>query len=246
MINYEYTKVNRLNLPHNYMYTPYRGSKFLDAYFQDRIKKIKNLGSKKYKQYKTKPQLFIYSKVNKFLYEILNKKFSNDPLIIKYNYNTKKNDAYDQNKSKPLSSFSISEEIESQSLLLSLLSSQIDKKNNKLVKFWLDLLVQRFEVTKKIYSTYKVNFRKGKGDSNIVCLYLMLAISLTLFFCSAKKIKYMSTLLKLNDLICSLDIKHLDNFVPKDTLSMILLIELLNIKLISINITKNKKNYEFK
>ena len=241
MKNYEYTKINRLNSPHNYMYSLYQGSEFLDAYFKDRIKKIINLKNKKYK-----PQLFIYLRVNKFLEKILDKKFSNDPLKIKFSYSNivKKNKIYKDNKLKILSSFSVNKEINSENLLLSLIDSQLNKKNDRLVKFWLDLLIQRFEITKKIYLIYKVNFRKGKGDSNIIHLYLMLAISLTLFFYSTKKIKYMNTLLKLSDLICSLDVKLLAKSMPSETISMILLIELLNIKIISRN--NIKKNYEFK
>ena len=210
----------------------YQGSEFLDAYFKDRIKKITNLKNKKYKS-----QLFIYLRVNKFLEKILDKKFSKDPLKKKFGYRdtVKKNKIYKKDKSKILSSFSVNKAINSESLLLSLIDSQLNKKNNRLVKFWLDLLIQRFEVTKKIYFIYKVNFRKGEGDSNIISLYLMLAISLTLFFYSTKKIKYMNTLLKLSDLICSLDIKLLAKSIPSETISMILLIEILNIKIISRN-----------
>ena len=241
MKNYEYTKINRLNSPHKYMYSPYQGSEFLDAYFKDRIKKITNLKNKKYKS-----QLFIYLRVNKSLMKILDKKFSNDPLKIKFSYSNivKKNKIYKNNKSKILSSFSVNKEINCENLLLSLIDSQLNKKNDRLVKFWLDLLIQRFEVTKKIYLIYKVNFRKGEGDSNIIHLYLMLAISLTLFFYSTKKIKYMNTLLKLSDLICSLDEKLLAKSIPSETISMILLIEILNIKIISRN--NIKKDYEFK
>ena len=37
MIQYEYTEVNRLEKPHNYMYTAYNGREFLDAYQKDRL-----------------------------------------------------------------------------------------------------------------------------------------------------------------------------------------------------------------
>ena len=209
MMNYDYTKINRLNSPHDYMYTSHQGNRFFDFYFQDRIKKIKSLKDKKYVKYQQKLQLFIYPRVNKFLNKILVKRFSNDLLLMKLNYNIKKkNDFYKHYKFKPLSSFSIKKEVEIESLLFSLINSQLNQKNTKLVKFWLYLLVQRFEVTKKIHPNY--------------------------------------TLLKLSDLICSLDTKHLVKFVPKDTLSMILLIELLNVKLILKNNIRNKKNYAFK
>ena len=246
-MNYDYTKINRLNSPHNYMYSSYQGNKFFDFYFQDRIKKIKDLKDKKYAKYQQKLKLNIYPRVNKFFNKILVERFSNDLLLKKLNYNIKKKiEFYNHNKCMPLSSFSIKKEVETKSLLFSLINSQLSQKNTKLVKFWLDLLIQRFEVTKKIFSSYKVNFRKGNGNSNIVSLYLMLAISLILFFCLTKKIKYMNTFLKLSDLICSLDTKYLVRFVPKDTLSLILLIEILNIKLILKKNIKSKKNYAFK
>ena len=246
-MNYDYTKINRLNSPHNYMYSLYQGSKFFDFYFQDRIKKIKSLQNRKYKKYQEKLQLFIYPRINKLLNKILVERFSNDLLLKKLNYNIKKKiEFHNHNKCKPLSSFSIKKEVEIKSLLFSLINSQVNQKNTKLVKFWLDLLIQRFEVTKKIFPNYKVNFRKGNGNSNIASLYLMLAISLILFFCSTEKIKYMNTSLKVSDLICSLDTKYLVKVIPIDTLSYILLIELLNVKLLLKNNLKNKKNYEFK
>ena len=89
-MNYDYTKINRLNTPHNYMYSSYQGNKFFDFYFQDRIKKIKSLQNRKYKKYQEKLQLFIYPRVNKFLNKILIKRFSSDLLLKKFNYNIKK------------------------------------------------------------------------------------------------------------------------------------------------------------
>ena len=51
MINYEYTEVNRLDNPHNYMYTPYQGGNFVNAYFKNRLENIKrfqSLGNQSY------------------------------------------------------------------------------------------------------------------------------------------------------------------------------------------------------
>ncbi len=44
-------------------------------------------------------------------------------------------------------------------------------KNEKLTKEWLDRLVQRFEVTKKIYETYLVGFSKKAEAVQIWCAY---------------------------------------------------------------------------
>ena len=38
MVGYSYSQENRIDFPHYYMYTPYQGSAFLKAYFQDRLR----------------------------------------------------------------------------------------------------------------------------------------------------------------------------------------------------------------
>ena len=60
MIDYEYTKVNRLEIPHKYMYTPYKGSDFLDAYFKDRSKHLESFRNPQESQYKNKVDLFLH------------------------------------------------------------------------------------------------------------------------------------------------------------------------------------------
>ena len=105
------------------------------------------------------------------------------------------------------------------------------------------MLVQRFEVTKKIYKNYHINFRKGEGESDVVQLYWLFALSLTLYFCATKKIKYINTLLKVSDLLCSLDDKLLSQSIPPQGLSLILLVELLSVKYLSKNI--DGVNHEF-
>jgi len=132
-----------------------------------------------------------------------------------------------------LSSFNISSEVNSENLLVSLLSSQLNQGNESLIKFWLDLLVQRFEVTKKLYESYPVNFRKGEGRNDIVRIYWLFALSLSLFYCVTKSIKYLSTLLKVTDLLCSLEENPLNKNIPPQGLSLILLVELLGVKLLS-------------
>ena len=61
----------------------------------------------------------------------------------------------------------------------------------------------------------------------------MFALSLTLFYDSTKNIKYLSTLLKITDLLCSLDVDELLHKIPIKGLLSILVIELLSIKLLA-------------
>jgi len=243
MIDYKYTKINLLNAPQYYMYTLYQGSEFLDAYFQNRLESLKRL--KTIKGRKDKLQLFLYFKATILIKDFLDKEISNDSLIpiIDWKCDIKFDYSYINDRLLALSSFNMNNEIYTQSLLESLLNNQLNKSDENLIKFWLDLLVQRFEVTKKIYKSYSVNFRKGNDRSDMVQLYWMFALSLILYFCATKKIKYMSTLLKVSDLLCSLDLELLNKSLPSQGLSLILLVELLSVKLLSKTI--DEVDFEF-
>ena len=42
---YIFTETDRLEIPHNYMYTKYYGKPFVDEYFETRTKYIQNISS---------------------------------------------------------------------------------------------------------------------------------------------------------------------------------------------------------
>ncbi len=238
MINYEYTEVSRLDKPHKYMYTSYKGSEFLYSYFRDRLKCLKIFEKIKGKKYKNKVHLSIHLRATIVLKDFLDRESYNESMksIIDWNSGLELYDSQIYNIDDDiitLSSFNVGSEINSEKLLISTLNSQLDEENENLIKFWLDLLVQRFEVTKKLYENYPANFSKGEGKNNIIQIYWMFALSLTLFYCSTKSIKYLSALLKVSDLLCSLDEKFLNQNIPPHGLSLIILVELLSIKLLS-------------
>lgn len=68
---------------------------------------------------------------------------------------------------------------------------------------WLDQLVQRFEVTKRLYERYDWRVRKGQGATDDLSLYARLAAVLANASEGGYRLKYLNTLLKLNDLLCS-------------------------------------------
>jgi len=241
MIDYEYTEVNRLDNPHKYMYTSYEGSDFLDAYFLDRLKKLKRFQQIKGQEYKSRVDWFLQSKTDTVLNGFIDRDFSNEfdeslKSTIHWKRIIKADDLLSDNVDADivnLSSFNIGNEIDSENLLISLLNCQHNRDEESLVKVWIDRLVQRFEVTKKLYERYPVNFRKGKGKDDIVRLYWLFALSLSIFYCVTKSVKYLSTLLKVTDLLCSLDEELLKQEIPPQGLSSVLLVELLSVKLLS-------------
>ena len=240
MISYEYTQINRLKSPHGYMYTPYNDIEFIDAYVKDRLNflnKIKKLGHNDC----SNPYETLYAKACALLVDYSKKNIQREDLgevfNFDYSFEYKGQPVYRTNLSVvSLSSFNSANVINSENLLVSLLDSQVNGGDQQLIGFWLDLLVQKFEVTKKIYEQYPVNFGKGLGRNDSIQIYWKLFLSLSLLFSTTKNIKYLSTMLKVSDLFCSLEEAIVCKNLPTNYFSLVLSVELANIRLLSKNI----------
>ncbi|RYH01064.1 hypothetical protein EU805_15815 [Salipiger sp. IMCC34102] len=68
---------------------------------------------------------------------------------------------------------------------------------------WLDRLVQRFEVTKRLHARYDGRLRKPSGSFDDLALYARLAVVLAHKVARTQDLKWLNALLKLNDLLCS-------------------------------------------
>jgi hypothetical protein len=75
--------------------------------------------------------------------------------------------------------------------------------NNEAKIFEINKYIKKFEVTKKIFSTYDMNLKPITEDYTIVRNYLLLSLICLLKYKKSKKIQFLSTILKLNDIICS-------------------------------------------
>lgn len=218
MENYEYTEVNRLEKPHNYMYTPYFGVEFVQSYFDDRSKNIEKFKARKGEQN--------IETIDAYFCTASTLKLEKDQKLLPVNF---------QENVENIVSFNLKNKIVTEKLLTSLLVSQLNNENEKLIKEWLDRLVQRFEVTKKIYETYLVGFRKGGGSTGMVRLYWIFALLLALYYSETKNIKYLNTLLKVNDLLCSLG-DDLIRKIPIQGLKLVLSVETEGVQLLAKNI----------
>ena len=218
MENYEYTEVNRLKKPHNYMYTPYFGVEFVQSYFDDRSNKIEKFKARKDKQ--------DIGTIDAYFCTASTLKLEKGQKLLPINF---------KDIVENIASFNLKNKIVTEKLLTSLLVSQLNNENEKLIKEWLDRLVQRFEVTKKIYEIYLVGFRKGRGSKDMVRLYWIFALLLALYFSETKNIKYLNTLLKVNDLLCSLG-DDLIRKIPIQGLELVLSVETEAVQLLAKNI----------
>jgi hypothetical protein len=115
-------------------------------------------------------------------------------------------------------------------LLHNLMAVQLVDGDFDLASTWLDRLIQRFEVTKKIYEFYPQGFRKGEGSNCSIRLYWLFALALSLFWARSNKLRYLSTLLKVCDLLCSLPEEMLQPEIPRFGLSMVLAAELVAVE----------------
>ena len=242
MMDYHYTAINRLITPHSYMYTAFNGGEFLKAYSKDRIKHLNRFSEMKSNGCLANGVSFLHLKTLPNLKSSLQRhncipsKVVQKYINLETDFNAFDFDNYQKENISPLSSFSIRNDIETFHLLQSLVRSQVDCDNYNLIKFWLDKLIQRFEVTKKIFEVYPQNFGKGKGKSSAVYLYWVFSLSLILHYDSTANVKYLNTAMKVVDLLCSLDEIQLVDNIPPESLICIVLLELNGIKLLAENI----------
>ena len=202
MSDYEYTSVNRLQNPHAYMYTPFGGKDFIQAYFQDRDFHNRRFDLLTAQQKLTSTDSYLY-KSSRYLLEE-NKHSVPLPFM------------------SSVMSFVDSEEIITEKILFSLLGAQFSGESHDTLKKIIDALVQRFEVTKKLFYKYHtLDLRQGKGESQNAYIYWLFSLVLTLYFHGTKNVKYLSTILKVNDLLCSLENQYLAK-IPIQGLKLVL------------------------
>lgn len=88
-------------------------------------------------------------------------------------------------------------EIDTQSFLLNILN---EKEFND---HYFDLILNRFEVTKKIYLKYSKQKFKGHGVHNKLLVYLFFGFVLSEKYSNSKNLVYLNSLIKIVDIISS-------------------------------------------
>ena len=84
------------------------------------------------------------------------------------------------------------------------LLKKLDEKNiidNDVV---LNRIIQKFEVSKKINDLYSIDELKPIGNNKNIDVYILFGILLINFYRVTKKLKYLNSILKLSDILCSL------------------------------------------
>ncbi|MDH3348296.1 MAG: hypothetical protein OEM02_09410 [Desulfobulbaceae bacterium] len=236
-MSYPYSQINRLDEPHNYMYTPFQGKALLQSYVSNRMAILNSPPALICDS--IKPDEIIVSYAILKLEKLVD---ANSPEVAKHFRTLLTNggeNIFEQIKTEAstvkdlgldLKHFTTTKSIATLELLHALIAIQLTCAKDTETKPWLDRLTQRFEVTKKIYENYPPGFRKGEGINTSVRLYWLFALALCLFYSRSDEIKYLSTLLKVCDLLCSLPENMLTKHIPKHGLSIVLATEIVSVQ----------------
>lgn len=237
---YIYTEANRLDQPHKYMYIKFEGSHLIKSYQTDRMDVLKRVSMISDHE-KVAHVAFDY-----FLEIFFTMAFDQHSAAAGAKYrellphpnqrNVPSHSETDNSKiinfANSLPKYTDAEPIVTLELLQSIIASQLISLHDVKVKEWLDRVLQRFEVTKKIYEGYPEGFRKGEGSDALVLLYWLLALSLSLYYVKNNSVKYLSTLLKVCDLLCSLPDPVMFGQLSKQTMATILSTELVSVEML--------------
>ena len=197
-MKYNFNKSDLLRKKESYMYSEFHGKNFLRDYKRSRINFLKKLNSKNFK----KKTDYFFDLVN-FINRKINYKEDKE-LIIIFNI-LKKNPNLNSNKLQYLSLLDISKKlvIETNELLNSLIILSIQKKEVSKINTFLEKLINKFEVSKRLYISYSKDFKKIGRKNKVIELYVKFSLLLTIEYIKKPSVRYLSTLLKVNDLISS-------------------------------------------
>ena len=170
---YPYTRVNQLQEPCKYTYTEFKGAVFLKSYFESRSPYLKSAIS------------FSPGSVNNLMESVRASFASTD----------------DQFPDE--STILESSEVHIYDILGNLSKTFIVNGESVDSAKCLNKLVQRYEVSKKIYNVYGVGLSQGHGTYQNLNVYLTFGFILAFAYVQSHNLQYLSTLLKVCDLLIS-------------------------------------------
>lgn len=172
---YIYSSENRFLKPHKYMYTKFIGKNFVIDYKKDRKKRLEDLCEFSFDE---------------------NKSF--DEAIISY---------LDKPRSffiPKIPKFKDKEEVSLGIIIIQIINQirvKLTAKEEKIIY----KIIQRFEVSKVFYEKYDKNLKKGFNKDLSPVNYLYFSYCLCIAYVRHNNKQFLSTLLKVNDLLLSLD-----------------------------------------
>jgi hypothetical protein len=164
------------------MYSEFEGKALLDSYFINRSEHIK----------------FLRNECLSIDSEFIDEKLAN----FSFNQLLNKHDFFSRETNASVSYVNNDGTIDTKKLLHFILSNALKGIKNYFDQ--LEWVVKKFEISKKVYANYSPDFKLGKLGYSDHELYLILWCILLFEFLERNKFNYLSTALKLSDLLISL------------------------------------------
>lgn len=235
---YSYSARNRLVEPQHYMYTPFEGAALLDAFLSARLGMLRQLTLRSPSD--AADALLIGGAM-----AVIDRRLAqrspgvHDQWRLLLDIDHAEQDVMQVPRSlvatSGLAGFSPDREVSTSALLRAVVCSLSDEMMQDEARVWLDRLVQRFEVTKRLYEKYPTGFRKGVGDFGCLRRYWMLGLALCICLADERSLRLLNTLLKVCDLLCSVDTDDLRKEVPVAGMRIVLAIEAVSIRELMMN-----------
>ncbi len=232
-MSYTYTKNNILEEPYNYMYSSYHGVSFLNQYLTSRAERIE--------AYKDS-SLACLVNGDQFLASVidyLGRPIQSDSILDKKTSEYMRfhlvglcelasiDEKYiNQQDSLVPGPYEPIDVVETKPTLKFLLTALLIRGFTRDDVLLLNKFVQRFEVSKKLYSSYSEDFRKPTGSFTDLYSYWLFAVVLVIQYSRTNELKFLSVLLKVCDLLCSLPERELLDVIPANGIVRLLALEL--------------------
>ena len=200
---YRYTEVNWFRRPPSYSYADFGGRGFLDEYIQDRLTRLNerfdspcSFGRGSERQW------------YRVIHELCNRNATFPPKRAEHYFDNPTVFTKPESACLQRHKIEFAADIHTANLMRALLHSLtcdgagIAREVSESLP-WCELLVKRFEVSKKIYENYDAALRKGYGGSTNLYLYEQFALILSLIYLRTNRLSFLSALLKVNDLLLS-------------------------------------------
>lgn len=200
MMHYPYTAKDMRSNPTMYMYAPFEGAAFLQAYVQSRQHALLHFRNSIQEGENPLADALVKRQLSKLL-------------------------LYAQKSGFPLPrENSIETKIVLQQCLIHALSGNVDHLPK--VDEWVEILLRKIEVSKRLYSAYGADLRPVDRQDGGPEAYALFAALLALRLDGGARLKRLSTLLKLNDFLIFLDDGWRDNLIVQAAIIVALEVEL--------------------
>ena len=204
-IIYPYTQRNLLEKPEYYMYSAYHGVVFIPEYLRQRFSCANDF------EYRYLQALNASNNPMPLWLNAWSGILLQNPPLFSMDVRMMHSRLLETGTDLRIETPSSFEELESSSIIQTQLwlrrllkcAFEQDAVHRQKYSLWLDRFVRRYEITKRLYSTYQLPMKAVSDEYTVGLNYALLSLTLIYEFKWTQNLKSLNSALKLNDLLCS-------------------------------------------